>query len=107
MYDRLDTTARRLAEGIRAIFAELSLPYAVLQLGSIVDFKFRPGPPVRDYDQAREADKSLFAAYYHEMRRRGILLAPSQNEVMFLSTAHGEAEVERTLEAIRASLRSL
>jgi glutamate-1-semialdehyde aminotransferase len=41
------------------------------------------------------------------MRARGILLAPSQNEVMFLSTAHGPVEVDRTLEALEASLHVL
>jgi glutamate-1-semialdehyde 2,1-aminomutase len=107
VYERLDSTARRLAEGIRAIFASLGLPYSVSQLASIVDFKFRAGPPVRNYDEARQADKSLFAAYYHEMRARGILLAPSQNEVMFLSTAHRAAEVDRTLEALEAGLQAL
>jgi glutamate-1-semialdehyde 2,1-aminomutase len=107
MYERLDATARRLAEGIRAIFASLELPYTVSQLASIVDFKFRAGPRVRNYDEARQADKSLFAEYYHEMRSRGVLLAPSQNEVMFLSTAHGPAEVDRTLEAAQASLQAM
>ncbi|HTV72358.1 MAG TPA: glutamate-1-semialdehyde 2,1-aminomutase [Candidatus Acidoferrales bacterium] len=107
LYVRLDATARSLADGIRAIFASLDLPYAVSQLASIVDFKFRPGPPAKDYDEARQADRGLFAEYYHEMRRHGILLAPSQNEVMFLSTAHGRVEVDRTLTAIRASLDTM
>jgi glutamate-1-semialdehyde 2,1-aminomutase len=107
MYGRLDASARRLADGIRAIFVSLNLPYAVSQLASIVDFKFRPGAPVRNYDEAKQADKALFAAYYHEMRARGILLAPSQNELMFLSTAHGPAEIDRTLEAVAGSLGAL
>jgi glutamate-1-semialdehyde aminotransferase len=41
------------------------------------------------------------------MRERGILLAPSANELMFLSTEHGEREIERTLAAVDASLREL
>jgi glutamate-1-semialdehyde 2,1-aminomutase len=107
MYERLDASARRLAQGIRGIFASLKLPYAVSQLESIVDFKFLPGPAVRDYDDAVRADKALFAAYYHEMRERGILLAPSQNEVMFVSTAHGTLEIDRTLAAVKESLLAL
>lgn len=107
LYERLTANAERLAEGIRSIFSGMNLPYAVSHLESIVDFKFRPGPPVRNYEQACEADKQLFAEYYHEMRKRAVLLAPSQNEVMFLSTAHGEQEVTRTLEAIHASLQAL
>jgi glutamate-1-semialdehyde 2,1-aminomutase len=48
-----------------------------------------------------------FAAFYHAMRERGILLAPSQNEVMFLSVAHADADVEETIAATAASLEEL
>jgi glutamate-1-semialdehyde 2,1-aminomutase len=78
-----------------------------VHLESIVDFKFRPGAPNRNYDDARAADKSLYAAYYHAMRERGILLPPSQNEVMFLSTEHSAADVAETLAALDASLAEL
>jgi glutamate-1-semialdehyde 2,1-aminomutase len=107
MYDRLDANARRLADGMRAIFLRRGLPYAVTQLGSMVDFAFRPGPPVRNYDERSAADPELFAAYYHLMRERGVLLAPSANELMFLSTEHGAAELDATLEAVDGSLAAL
>jgi glutamate-1-semialdehyde 2,1-aminomutase len=100
LYDRLDGMARRLADGMRAIFARRGVPYAVTQLASMVDFAFRPGPPVRNYDERSQADGARFAAYYHAMRERGILLAPSPNELMFLSTEHGPREIDLTLEAV-------
>ena len=103
-YPYLDALARRLADGIRAVFAERDLPYAVVQHESIVDFKFRAGPPNHNYDDARAADKSAYAAYYHGMLARGILLPPSQNEVMFVSTAHTEADIDRTVVAITQTL---
>jgi len=106
-YVQMDARARVLAGGIRAIFARRELPYAVVQLESIVDFAFRPGAPNRNYDDARAADKAAYAAYYHAMRERGILLPPSQNEVMFLSTEHGDDDVAETLAAIDASLAEL
>ena len=102
-YDRMRTLAHCLAEGIRAIFARLELPYAVIQHESIVDFKFRAGPPNRNYDDALAANKAEYARYYHAMLARGILLPPSQNEVMFVSTAHTETDIEHTLAAIEAS----
>jgi glutamate-1-semialdehyde 2,1-aminomutase len=107
MYARLDERARSLADGIRSIFARRDVPYAVTQLESMVDFAFRPGPPVRNYDERSQADKARFAAYYHAMRERDILLAPSPNELMFLSTEHGAAEIDATLEAIDASFATL
>ncbi len=106
-HPQTDARARVLADGIRTIFARRNLPYAVVQLESIVDFAFRAGPPSRNYDDARAADKSAYAAYYHAMRERGVLLPPSQNEVMFLSTEHGDDDVAETLGAIDASLAEL
>lgn len=107
LYRRLDTNASALAAGFRALFAEFEVPYTVTQLASMVDFKFRPGPRVRNYDEACEADRAAFAAYYHLMRERGVLLAPSSNELMFLSTEHGPREIETTLAAARASFEIL
>lgn len=105
-YTHLETQARRLAGGIKEIFVELSLPYRVAQLESIVDFKFRVGV-TRNYDDACAADRGLFAAFYHALRRRGVLLAPSQNEVMFLSTAHAASDIDATLSAMQDALGSL
>jgi glutamate-1-semialdehyde 2,1-aminomutase len=103
-YPYMDRLGQRLANGIRAIFERRNLPYAVVQHESIVDFKFRPGPPNRNYDDALAADKQRYAAYYHEMRKRNILLPPSQNEVMFVSTAHTDADIDATLSAIDESM---
>jgi glutamate-1-semialdehyde 2,1-aminomutase len=103
-YAQMDALGKRLADGIRAIFERRSLPYAVVQHESIVDFKFRPGPPNRNYDDALAADKKKYSAYYHEMRNRKILLPPSQNEVMFVSTAHTAHDIDETLAAIEESV---
>ena len=103
-YSYMDALAKRLADGIRKIFAERGLPYAVVQHESIVDFKFRAGPPNRNYDDAVAADKRLYTRYYHAMLGRGVLLPPSQNEVMFVSTAHTAADIDETVEAVGGSL---
>jgi glutamate-1-semialdehyde 2,1-aminomutase len=107
LYATLERRAQTLAAGFREIFAERDLPYAVVQHASMVDFAFRSGPPVRNFDERSAADKRAFAAYYHAMRERGILLAPSPNELMFLSTEHGSREIDLTLEAAAASLDAL
>jgi glutamate-1-semialdehyde 2,1-aminomutase len=103
-YTQMSALAKRLAEDIRTIFAERGLPYAVVQHESIVDFKFRAGEPNRNYDDARAADKGLYATYYRAMLERGVLLPPSQNEVMFLSTAHTIEDIDETLTAIAQAL---
>lgn len=102
-YPMMEALAARLAGGIRRVLEELELPYAVVQQASIVDFKFRAGGPNRNYDDARAADRAAYARYYHAMLRRGILLPPSQNEVMFVSTAHTASDIDETLAALRQS----
>jgi glutamate-1-semialdehyde 2,1-aminomutase len=107
LYTEMDRRARALAEGIRATLRELGLDYAVVQLESIVDFKFRAGPPTHSYDDQQRDDQRAYAAFYHALRARGVLLPPSHNEVLFVSTAHGDADIAFTAEAIDASLREL
>ena len=107
LYTEMDRRARALAEAIRASLHDLELGYAVLQLESIVDFKFRPGPPTRSYDDQARDDQRAYAAFYHAMRARGVLLPPSHNEVLFLSAAHGDDDVALSAEAVDASLREL
>ncbi|MDQ2663349.1 MAG: glutamate-1-semialdehyde 2,1-aminomutase [Candidatus Eremiobacteraeota bacterium] len=106
-YTHMRALAARLADGIRSIFYRRGLDYAVVAHESIVDFAFRPGCAARNYDDARAADRERYALYYHAMRDRGILLPPSQNEVMFVSTAHADQEIDRTLEAIEESLAAI
>ncbi len=104
-YSQMRETARRLAEGIRGAFARRGLPFTVVQNESVVDFKFRTGPPSRNFDDALAADTRAYAEYHHAMLERGILLPPSQNEVMFVSTAHTHADIDETIAAIDESLR--
>jgi glutamate-1-semialdehyde 2,1-aminomutase len=99
--------AEALAGGIRASLRALDLHYTVVQLESIVDFKFRSGPATRSYDDQARDDQTAYAAFYRAARERGILLPPSHNEVLFLSTAHGADDVAVTVEAFDASLREL
>ncbi len=103
-YLEMERLARRLAEGIGAILARRALPYAVVQLESIVDFKFRAGAPAQNFDDTRSANREGYARYCAAMLARGVLLPPSQNEVMFLSVAHTSREVDETLAAMDATL---
>jgi glutamate-1-semialdehyde 2,1-aminomutase len=101
------TRAATLAEGLRSTLRDLGLDYAVLNDESIVDFKFRAGPATRSYDDQQRDDQQAYAAFYHAARARGILLPPSHNEVMFVSTAHTDADITATIAALDASLREL
>jgi glutamate-1-semialdehyde 2,1-aminomutase len=106
-YTAMDRRAKRLASGIRTVVERTACDIEVVQLESIVDFVFRRGPANRNYDDARAANRATYAAYYHAMRDRGILLPPSQNEVMFLCTEHSDADIEETIAAIADSFAAL
>ena len=101
---QIEGLARRLAAGLTAILESLDLRYPVVQCGSMVDFMFRPGMPHRNMLEAKEADAKAYARYYHAMLDQGILLPPSQMELMFVTASHSEADVEATLAAARTSV---
>lgn len=103
-YARLEALARRLAAGARAALDAAGLPYPVVQLASEVDFMFRPGPAHQNYAQARQADEHAYARYYWAMLERGIFLPPSQMEVMFLTAAHTESDVDAAVAAMTEAL---
>jgi glutamate-1-semialdehyde 2,1-aminomutase len=64
---------------------------------------FREGP-VRNFSDALKVDRELFAGYYRECLEGGVFFAPSPFEAGFVSTAHGDHEVERTFEVVRHAL---
>jgi glutamate-1-semialdehyde 2,1-aminomutase len=57
--------------------------------------------PVRSFEDARASDAERYAAWFRRLLARGIYVAPSQFEALFVATAHGEAEIEATVEATR------
>jgi glutamate-1-semialdehyde 2,1-aminomutase len=62
---------------------------------------------VRDADDARKSDSKRFASFFHAMIERGINIPPSQFEAMFISVAHSEADIDRTIAAADESLARL
>lgn len=103
IYTYLDKLGEKLYEGMKAIVAEAGVPCQVNHVGSL-GCMFCTEQPVVDYASAKTSDTAAYAAYFKHMLSRGIYLAPSQFEAMFLSFAHTEEDVARTLEAVREFL---
>jgi glutamate-1-semialdehyde 2,1-aminomutase len=61
---------------------------------------------VRDFDDAAAADTDRYGALFRDLVERGVYLAPSQFECMFVSTAHGDVEIDATVEAVRVFAES-
>ena len=103
IYDRLESLAVRLADGMAAAARSAGVPMTFNRVGSMMTGFFTPGP-VTSYAQATTSDTKRYAAYFHAMLDRGVYLACSQFEAAFVSLAHTEADIDRTLEAMAESL---
>jgi glutamate-1-semialdehyde 2,1-aminomutase len=102
-YEALERKGAQLAEGIGRALAESGIAGQVARVGSLLTLFFT-GEPVRDYAGARKCDTRRFAAFFQAMLRRGVLLAPSQFEALFVSAAHTGEDVARTAAACREAL---
>lgn len=105
-YDRLNSLGTLLAEGFRQAIRDTGLTACVNQAGSVLTVFFGVDQ-VRDYASAIRSDTQMFARYFQGMIKRGIYLPPSQFEAMFISLAHGEAEIQETITAAREVMKSL
>ncbi len=105
-YARLNERAERLVAGLRQGVKGCGLAGQVNAKGSLATLFFTDRP-VRNYDDAKSCDTGRYARFFQEMLGRGIFLAPSQFEAMFLSAAHTDADIDRTLSAARESFGAI
>lgn len=106
IYDQINGAAARLAQGLRTAAERSGIPVAVNQVGSLLAPFFTP-TEVTAFTDAKGSDVGRYARYFQGMLERGVALAPAQFEAMFLSAAHGEEELARTLEAAEETFQSL
>src|SRR6266446_2757367 len=92
VYASLEASSARLAAGLRVAGA------SVARVGSLMTVFFREGLP-RNFTEARESDTDAFARFFHSMLDAGVVLPPSQFEAWFVSSAHDDAVIGRTIEA--------
>ncbi len=103
IYSRLEEKSSRLEKGFQSIIEKHNLPLMQNRVGSMFTVFFTKRNVI-DYDTAKAADVKKFALYFNEMLNRGIYLAPSQFEAAFMSDAHTDDDIERTIEAAEHSL---
>jgi len=103
VYEQLEATTARLADGTRQIAKELGLNYTVNRVGSMFSLFFT-AEPVNNLEDAKKADLPAFGRYFHGMLKRGIYLAPSQFEALFISASITDELVDKYLTACRESL---
>ena len=96
LYDDLERRGARLEAGLRE--AAGSEPVCIQRVGAMATLFFNAGP-VRNFDEAAASDTERFAAFFRHMLERGVYLPPSQFESLFVATAHGDEEIDRTVQA--------
>src|SRR5271169_4686461 len=105
-YDAVNRKTQRLAEGLRNALKETHVAGQLNDAGSLLTLFFCE-QPVRNYDDAKKSDTKEFAKFFQDMLERGIFLPPSQYEALFVSAAHSDADIDRTITAARESLAAL
>lgn len=103
IYPDLDRKGRLLNEAVLDAARELGVPLQGVRAGSLCTWFFT-GEPVFDYESAKRSDTQAFAAFFRAMLERGVYLAPSQFEAVFISAAHTDADLEQAAGAAREAL---
>lgn len=106
LYASLERRGSALEDGITDIMRDLDLRYCFHRIGSMFTIFFTP-EDVYDFESAQTCDRAKFALFFSRMIERGIYLPPSQFEAAFISSAHTNGDIEKTLSAIRQSLKNL
>lgn len=106
VYEELELRSSRLADGIRGALDASRVAAQIQRAGSLLTVFFC-AEPVRNYADAKRSDTGRFAAFFHQMLKRGVFLAPSQFEALFVSAAHKDADVDRTIAACADGLAAI
>jgi len=100
IYARLDKLSGELVAGVAAAAKSASVPMTTNRVGSMFTWFFTPGP-VTDWESASKSDTEAFGRFFRNMLEGGIYLPPSQYEAAFLSTAHTEEDITKTIAAAK------
>jgi len=106
VWESLETTGGRLLEGLTAAARSAGITVQPARVGTMFGMFFSDTPVV-DWDSAAKSDLDRFAAYHRSMLEQGVYLAPSQFEAGFISTAHGDTEIDKTVAAAKKAFSSL
>ena len=99
IYKDLEEKGKRLYGGMEKILAEKNLPYHINHVSSLGSLFFTEQEVV-DYTSAKSSDTKAFSEYFKGMLAQGIHMAPSQFEAMFISAAHSDEDIQRTIDVL-------
>ena len=106
VWDGIVRAGERLFTGLGDAAAEAGVPGQPTHVGTMLGFFFAESP-IRSWEDAKQADTDRFADFHRGMLDRGVYLPPSQFEAWFLSSAHGDDEIDATIAAAAETLASM
>ncbi len=106
-YARLEELGQRLQDGLTQVFAKHGRPWSVARIGSILWLVLQDGEAPRRYEDIEPGCAETYKALHIGLLERGISLAPSAYEVMFVSLAHTEAVIDETVEVFDEVLKEI
>ena len=106
VYNDLEEKASYLTKGLKDIAEEIGIPVYISRVGSMFTLFFKDGE-VKNYEDARSCDLNRFSLYFQGMLGEGIYLPASQFEAVFISHAHSEEDLSKTLNAAKKVLDTL
>ena len=104
-YDRLEALGARLERGLTNAARNADVPARVNRVGSMFT-TFFTNRDVIDFESAKTCDTGRFNRFFHAMLDEGVYLAPSQFEAAFISAAHTDADIDRTIEAAAKAFKA-
>ncbi|MCD4744496.1 MAG: glutamate-1-semialdehyde 2,1-aminomutase [Desulfobacteraceae bacterium] len=106
IYEDLTIKTEKLLTGLKSCADDAGINLTIAQAGAMAGVFFSD-ITINNFDDAKKCDLKMFSAYYHGMRERGIYLAPSQFEAIFMSTAHTDDDIEETITAAAETLADI
>ena len=99
LYTKIEENTKKLAEAYKVRAKKQGINIHVNQIGSLMS-AFFTGENVKDYAGATSSDTKAYADYFNYMLENGIYVAPSQFEAMFISAAHSDEDIQRTIDVL-------
>jgi glutamate-1-semialdehyde 2,1-aminomutase len=104
IYPRLEKLSAQLVDGVGTVAQDAGVTLSSNRVGSMFTWFFTPGP-VTDWNSASKSDPDAFGRFFREMLDNGVYLPPSQYESAFLSAAHTEDDIQKTIAAAKKAFQ--
>lgn len=106
IYDNMIDKAKKLEEGIKENIEKTNTKATIVRFRNMLTLFFAEGP-FKSYDDVVRCDTDMYAKYFVEMLNRGIMMPPAQFECLFLSDAHTDEDIEKTIKANLEALQAI